>query len=59
MNPAGGECRIGSVGYRTPFTEVVTARVADGRIAALCPPGDRQGVGARTAGVRRLCQSGA
>ena len=40
MNPAGGECRIGSVGYRTPFTEVVTARVADGRIAGLCPPGE-------------------
>jgi fatty-acyl-CoA synthase len=40
MNPAGGECRIGSVGYRTPFTEIVVARVADGRIAALCPPGE-------------------
>ncbi len=40
MNPAGGECRIGSVGYRTPFTEIVTARVADGRIAGLCPPGE-------------------
>jgi fatty-acyl-CoA synthase len=40
MNPAGGECRIGSVGYRTPFTEIVVARVAGGRIAGLCPLGE-------------------
>lgn len=40
MNPAGGDCRLGSVGYRTPFTEIVTARVADGRITGLCPPGE-------------------
>lgn len=40
MNPAGGEARVGSVGFRAPFTEIVTARVADGRIAALCPPGE-------------------
>ena len=40
MNPAGGECRIGSVGFRTPFTEVVTARVDNGRITGLCPPGE-------------------
>jgi fatty-acyl-CoA synthase len=40
MNPAAGESRIGSVGFRAPFTELVVARVADGRIAALCPPGE-------------------
>lgn len=40
MNPAGGETRIGSVGFRTPYTELVVARIADGRIAALCPPGE-------------------
>lgn len=40
MNPAGGEVRVGSVGFRAPFTELVTARVAAGRIAALCPPGE-------------------
>jgi fatty-acyl-CoA synthase len=40
MNPAGGEARIGSIGFRAPYTELVVARVADGRIAALCPPGE-------------------
>jgi fatty-acyl-CoA synthase len=40
MNPAGGEARIGSIGLRAPYTEMVVARVADGRIAALCPTGE-------------------
>lgn len=40
MNPAGGEARIGSIGFRAPYTELVVARIADGRIAALCPPGE-------------------
>jgi len=39
MNPAAGESRIGSVGFRTPYTELVVARVAGGRIAGICPPG--------------------
>lgn len=40
MNPAGGEARVGSVGFRAPFTEIIVAQVASGRIAALCPPGE-------------------
>ncbi len=40
MNPAGSEARIGSIGFRAPYTELVVARVADGRVAAPCPPGE-------------------
>ncbi len=40
MNPVGGEARIGSIGFRAPYTELVVARIADGRIAARCPPGE-------------------
>jgi fatty-acyl-CoA synthase len=40
MNPAAGESRIGSVGFRTPYTELIVARVADRRVAAICPPGE-------------------
>lgn len=40
MNPVDGECRLGSVGLRTPYTEVVVARLGDGRIASLCAPGE-------------------
>ncbi len=40
MNPADGEARLGSVGLRTPYTELVVARVKDGRVAALCAPGE-------------------
>lgn len=36
MNPAAGECRIGSVGFRLPFTEIIVARVEAGRIAHVC-----------------------
>jgi fatty-acyl-CoA synthase len=36
MNPVGEEGRIGSVGLRTPFTEIIAAHVARGRMAALC-----------------------
>jgi fatty-acyl-CoA synthase len=36
MNPVGGECRVGSVGFRTPYTEIVVAEIADGRIGRLC-----------------------
>ncbi len=39
MNPASGECRIGSVGLRTPYTEVIVASVHDGRVEKLSPPG--------------------
>ena len=40
MNPSAGDSRVGSVGFRTPFTEIVVAHVASGRIAKLCPPGE-------------------
>ena len=40
MNPSAGETRVGSVGFRTPFTEIVVAQVAEGRISKLCPPGE-------------------
>ncbi len=40
MNPVGGKCRVGSAGLRTPFTEMVAAHVVNGRIAALCSPGE-------------------
>ncbi len=40
MNPADGESRIGSVGFRAPFTEIVVAQVESGRITAICPPGE-------------------
>ncbi len=36
MNPAGGESRIGSVGFRLPFTEIVVAKVEGGRIVHVC-----------------------
>jgi fatty-acyl-CoA synthase len=36
MNPVDGECRIGSVGFRTPYTEIVVAELANGRIRRLC-----------------------
>jgi fatty-acyl-CoA synthase len=34
MNPAAGEPRIGSVGFRTPYTELIVASVKDGRVQA-------------------------
>jgi fatty-acyl-CoA synthase len=40
MNPSGGENRLGSVGFRSPFTEIVVAQVEAGRIARLCAPGE-------------------
>jgi fatty-acyl-CoA synthase len=40
MNPAAGKPRIGSVGFRLPYTEVIVARIAEGRLAAICPPGE-------------------
>lgn len=42
MNPAKGECRIGSVGFRLPFTEIVVAKVEAGHIVHVC---DRDEVG--------------
>jgi fatty-acyl-CoA synthase len=40
MNPVAGEARIGSVGFRTAYTELAVARVSDGRIAGHCEPGE-------------------
>ena len=40
MNPAAGECRIGSVGLRTPYMELIVATVENGRVESLAPPGD-------------------
>ncbi|HYM32982.1 MAG TPA: acyl-CoA synthetase [Candidatus Cybelea sp.] len=40
MNPAAGESRIGSVGLRTPYTELAVAKVGDGRVTALCKVGE-------------------
>jgi fatty-acyl-CoA synthase len=40
MNPAAGECRIGSVGLRTPYTELVVAAVSEGRIEKALAPGE-------------------
>ncbi len=39
MNPAAGECRIGSVGFRTPYTELIVASVENGRVESLSAPG--------------------
>jgi fatty-acyl-CoA synthase len=36
MNPAAGECRIGSVGLRAPYLELVAGSVADGRLTRRC-----------------------
>ncbi|MFC6761458.1 AMP-binding protein [Sulfitobacter porphyrae] len=38
MNPAVGECRIGSVGHRLPFVELCVADVADDRVQRVCDP---------------------
>ena len=43
MNPAGGECRIGSVGHRLPYVEIAVAELEGGRIRRRCAPGE-QGV---------------
>jgi len=40
MNPKAGHSRIGSVGLRAPFTEIIVAQVEAGRVAKLCPPGE-------------------
>ncbi len=34
MNPTGGEVRIGSVGFRAPYTEVMIGKLIDGKLAA-------------------------
>jgi fatty-acyl-CoA synthase len=47
MNPVAGEARIGSIGIRAPYTELMVARVQDGRIAAICAPGEIGNVLAR------------
>lgn len=36
MNPAKGECRIGSVGLPLPFMEIIVAEVEAGGIAKVC-----------------------
>ena len=38
MNPVEGECRIGSVGFRMPYTEIVVAEIAGGHVQRLCAP---------------------
>lgn len=41
MNPAGGECRVGSVGFRVPYMEIRVADVApDGTIRGDCATGE-------------------
>ena len=40
MGPAAGTPRIGSVGLRVPYLEIVTAAVADGRIERIAPAGE-------------------
>jgi fatty-acyl-CoA synthase len=40
MNPSSGECRIGSVGLRAPYTEMIVAAVADERISHVAPDGE-------------------
>ena len=39
MNPVDGEVRLGSVGLRLPYVELIVAAVAEGRIARVLPPG--------------------
>lgn len=39
MNPIDGEVRLGSVGLRLPYVELIVAEVADGRVARVLPPG--------------------
>ena len=40
MNPAGGDCRIGSVGLRLPFLEVIVGEVDEGRLTRVLPAGE-------------------
>jgi fatty-acyl-CoA synthase len=40
MIPVDGDARIGSIGIRAPYSEIIVARVAEGRIAAICPTGE-------------------
>jgi fatty-acyl-CoA synthase len=40
MNPAGGECRVGSVGFRTPYTEMIVAHAAGGGIDRVAATGE-------------------
>jgi fatty-acyl-CoA synthase len=40
MNPASGECRIGSVGLRAPYTEMIVAAVEGERIARVAAVGE-------------------
>ncbi|GAN76200.1 AMP-binding protein [Acidisphaera rubrifaciens] len=39
MNPIDGDVRLGSVGLRLPYVELIVAEVAEGRIARVLPPG--------------------
>ncbi|GGC91524.1 acyl-CoA synthetase [Chelatococcus reniformis] len=40
MNPGLGECRLGSIGLRVPYLELVVADVADGVVQRVLPPGE-------------------
>lgn len=40
MNPGAGECRLGSIGIRLPFSEVIVAEIADGKVARVCAPNE-------------------
>jgi fatty-acyl-CoA synthase len=40
LNPAAGECRVGSVGLRTPYTDLIVAHVKDGRVESVAEPGE-------------------
>lgn len=40
MNPGAGECRLGSIGVRLPFSEVIVAEIADGKVARVCAPNE-------------------
>lgn len=40
MNPGAGECRLGSIGLRLPFSEVIVAEIGDGKVARVCAPNE-------------------
>ncbi|MDF3073686.1 MAG: hypothetical protein K0S54_1353 [Alphaproteobacteria bacterium] len=43
MNPASGECRIGSIGHRLPYVQLIVAELEGNRIKRRCAPNE-QGV---------------
>ncbi|GGC91456.1 acyl-CoA synthetase [Chelatococcus reniformis] len=40
MNPGLGDCRLGSIGLRVPYTELIVADVADGAVQRVLPAGE-------------------